>query len=111
MGPNASAATTRTDGSRTPPQFNAPLKSARRRACGNGDNANASPTVPQENKTGRSGHLMCYQNRTSSFAIDRAQLGFRQFLLLSRTLLSGDEKREIVASKGCLGQARSNRGV
>src|SRR5690242_8630583 len=70
MGPNASAATTRTDGSRIPPQFNAPLKSARRRACGNVDNANASPTVPQENKTGRSGHLMCYQNRTSSFAID-----------------------------------------
>ncbi|HXE25203.1 MAG TPA: hypothetical protein VN637_09975, partial [Roseiarcus sp.] len=34
----------------------------------------ASPTVPQENKTGRSGHLMCYQNRTSSFAIDSAHL-------------------------------------
>src|SRR5208337_3141 len=42
-----------------------PLKSARRRARGNGDNAKALPTVPQENRTRRSGHLMCYQNRTS----------------------------------------------
>ena len=30
----------------------------------------ASPTVPQENRTKRSGHMMCYQNRTTSFAID-----------------------------------------
>ena len=41
------------------------LKSARRRACGNVDNAGALPTVPQENRTRRSGHLMCYQNRTT----------------------------------------------
>ena len=45
--------------------LNAPLKSARRRACRNVDNANALPTVPQEYRTRRSGHLMCYQNRTS----------------------------------------------
>ena len=42
-----------------------PPKSARRRACGNVDNAHALPTVPQENKSRRSGQLMCYQNRTS----------------------------------------------
>jgi hypothetical protein len=48
-----------------------PPKSARRRACGNVDNANALPKVPQENKRRRSGHVICYQNRTSSFAIDR----------------------------------------
>jgi Winged helix-turn helix len=47
---DASAATTRTAGSRTPSQSNAPLNSARRRACGNGDNAAALPPVPQGNK-------------------------------------------------------------
>jgi hypothetical protein len=47
-----------------------PPKSARRRACGNVDNANALPKVPQENKRRKSGHVICYQNRTSSFAID-----------------------------------------
>jgi hypothetical protein len=55
----ASDATTKKDASKMP------LKSAQRRACGNVDNANASPTVPQENKRRKSGHLMCYQNRTS----------------------------------------------
>jgi len=40
-------------------------KSARRRACGNVDKASALPTVPQENKSRRSGHMMCYQNRTT----------------------------------------------
>jgi hypothetical protein len=49
---------------------NAPLNSARRRACGNGDNAAALPPVPQGNKTTRSGQTTCYQNRTTSFAID-----------------------------------------
>src|SRR5208282_2548250 len=39
------------------------LESARRSACGNVDKANALPTVPQENKSRRSGHLMCYINR------------------------------------------------
>src|SRR5271157_3508659 len=41
----ASAATTRRERSRI---RKTPLKSARRRACGNVDNANALPTVPQE---------------------------------------------------------------
>jgi len=29
------------------------------------DKASALTTVPQENKNRRSGHFMCYQNRTS----------------------------------------------
>ena len=70
MVPAASDATMRTAGSRTS-QSSAPLNSARRRACGNVDNAAALPTVPQENRTRSSGHLMCCQNRTTSFAIDR----------------------------------------
>lgn len=44
---------------------NMPLKSARRPGCGNVDNASALPTVPQHNKNTSSGHMMCYQNRTS----------------------------------------------
>jgi transposase len=60
-GLDASAATTRTERSRTRKM---PLKSARRRACGNVDNAPALPTVPQGNKSRRSGHMMCYQNQT-----------------------------------------------
>jgi transposase len=47
---NASAATTRTAGSRTPSQSNMPLNSARRRACGNGDNAAALPQSHRETK-------------------------------------------------------------
>ena len=43
---------------------NKPLKSARRPGCGNVDKANALTTVPQQNKSRSSGHLMCYQNRT-----------------------------------------------
>jgi hypothetical protein len=43
----------------------APLNSARRRVCGNVDNAAALPTVPHENRTRSSGHLMRYQNRTT----------------------------------------------
>ena len=70
MVPAASDATMRKAGSRTS-QSSAPLNSARRRACGNVDNAAALPTVPQENRTRSSGHMMCYQNRTTSFAIDR----------------------------------------
>jgi transposase len=44
---------------------NRPPKSARRPGCGNVDKASALPTVPQHNKNTSSGHLMCYQNRTS----------------------------------------------
>jgi transposase len=58
----ASAGTTRRERSG---RRKSPLKSARRRACGNVDNANALPTVPQENRTRRSGHSMGCQNRTS----------------------------------------------
>ncbi len=61
-----------------PSQSNAPLNSARRRACGTGDNAAALPLVPQGNKTRRSGQTTCYQNRTTSFAIDTLR---RRFLL------------------------------
>jgi hypothetical protein len=60
--PDASAATTRRERSK---MQKTPLKSARRRACGTVDNAAALPTVPQENKTRRSGHMMGYQNRTT----------------------------------------------
>ena len=59
---DASGATTKKE---TSPIRNSPPKSARRRACGNVDKANALPTVPQQNKCRRSGHLMCYQNRPS----------------------------------------------
>ena len=49
----------------------APLKSARRRNAVDGmDKPPACPPRPQQNKSRRSGHLMCYQNRTSSFASD-----------------------------------------
>ena len=52
---DASAATTRTGGSRTPLMFNAPLKSARRRNAVDGmDKAAGLPTQPTENKTRRS---------------------------------------------------------
>ena len=61
-GPRSSAGTT---GRERSGMRKTPLKSARRRARGNVDNAKALPTVPQENRTRRSGHLMCYQNRTS----------------------------------------------
>ena len=44
----------------------APLKSARRRNAVDGmDKPPACPPRPQQNKTRRSGHLMCYQNRTT----------------------------------------------
>ena len=50
---------------------NAPLKSARRRDAVDGmDKPPACPPRPQQNKTRRSGHMTCYQNRTTSFAID-----------------------------------------
>jgi hypothetical protein len=69
---DASAAATRKAGSRTMALSNAPPNSAPWRACGNVDNAAALSTVPQENRTRRSGQMMCYQkNRTTSFAIDR----------------------------------------
>jgi len=45
-------------------------KFARRPARGNGDKANALPTVPQKDKSSRSGRLMGYQNRPTQFAID-----------------------------------------
>ena len=65
----ASAATTRTERSEMRKTL---LKSARRRNPVDGmDKPPACPPRPQENRTRRSGHLMCYQNRTSSFAIDR----------------------------------------
>ena len=51
-------------GSRTA-RSSAPLNSARRRALWTVDKAAACPPRPQENKTRRSGHLMCYQNRTT----------------------------------------------
>jgi hypothetical protein len=63
MGPAASADMTRTERSK---MRNTPLKSARRRAswkCGQGIRLAHSPT--RQNKTRRSGHLMCYQNRTT----------------------------------------------
>ncbi|MGH6934530.1 MAG: ISNCY family transposase [Dongiaceae bacterium] len=40
-------------------------KSARPQACGNVDKPRSLPTVPQDNSNTRSGHLMCYQNRTT----------------------------------------------
>ncbi len=65
-GHDASAATTRMGGSRTPLMFNAPLKSARRRNAVDGkDKPQACPPRPQQNKTRRSGQITCYQNRTS----------------------------------------------
>ena len=42
-----------------------PPKSARRRACGNVDDAARRPQSHRRNKSRRSGHMMCYQNRTS----------------------------------------------
>jgi hypothetical protein len=63
MGPAASADMTRTERSK---MRNTPLKSAWRRAsrkCGQGIRLAHSPT--RQNKTRRSGHLMCYQNRTT----------------------------------------------
>jgi hypothetical protein len=66
-GQDASDATTRTEGSQRP---GAPLKSARRRASVEMWTRPALPTVPQHNRTTRSGHLMGCQNRTTSFAID-----------------------------------------
>ena len=42
-----------------------PLKSARRRELWRWGQASSLPTVPQQNKTRRSGHLMGYQNRTT----------------------------------------------
>jgi hypothetical protein len=48
-----------------------PLNSARRRNAVDGmDKPQACPPRPQENRSRRSGHMMCYQNRTTSFAID-----------------------------------------
>jgi hypothetical protein len=58
---DASAAATRKAGSRTMALSNAPPNSAPWRACGNVDNAAALSTVPQENRTRRSGQMMCYQ--------------------------------------------------
>ncbi len=51
-------------------QPNQPLNSARRPPCGVVDNAARSPQ-PHRANNNRSGHLMCYQIRTSLFAIDR----------------------------------------
>ena len=72
--PAVSAATTRTAGSGRPMRpmtpF-APLKSARRRNPLDGmTSLRLAHPRPQQNNTRRSGHLMCYQNRTTSFAID-----------------------------------------
>jgi hypothetical protein len=47
---DASAATTRKAGSRTPSQSNAPLNSARRRACGNGTTLSRCPQSHRETK-------------------------------------------------------------
>jgi hypothetical protein len=48
--------------------------SARRRHRGQHGQASGLPTPPtRQHKTRRSGHLMRYQNRTSSFAIDRGR--------------------------------------
>ena len=53
-------------GSERPTTPFAPLKSARRRNTVDGmDKPPACPPRPQQNKTRRSGHLMCYQNRTT----------------------------------------------
>jgi hypothetical protein len=35
------------------------------------DKPQACPRRPQQNRSRRSGHMMCYQNRTTPFAIDR----------------------------------------
>ena len=44
----------------------APRKGARRRACGRHGQASGLPTPPtRQNKSRRSGHSMCYQNRTT----------------------------------------------
>jgi len=37
------------------------------------DKANALPTVPQENKSRRSGHMMCYQNRPTLISYRQEQ--------------------------------------
>src|ERR1700727_2233728 len=65
----ASAATTRKARSE---MRKTPLKSAQRRTPVDGiDKPPACPPGPQENKSRRSGQMMGYQNRTTSFAIDR----------------------------------------
>ena len=62
----ASAATTRKERSGNPMKRKTPLKSARRRNPVDGiDKPPACPPRPQENKSRRSGHSMCYQNRTT----------------------------------------------
>ena len=58
----ASAATTKTE--RSEMRKTLP-KSARRRACGRHGQASGLPTRPQENKSRRSGHMTCCQNRTT----------------------------------------------
>src|SRR6202046_1424017 len=64
----ASAATTRKARSE---MRKTPLKSAQRRTPVDGmDKPPACPPGPQENKSRRSGQMMGYQNRTTSFAID-----------------------------------------
>ncbi len=70
--PAASAATTGKAGSGPTMTPFAPLKSAQRRNAVDGmDKPPARPPRPRgRHKSGRSGHLMCCQNRTSSFAID-----------------------------------------
>ena len=69
--PDASAATTRKAGSERPTTPCAPLKSARRRnPLDVMDKPLACPPRPQANRTRRSGHLMCCQNRTTQFAIE-----------------------------------------
>ncbi|RBP14008.1 integrase-like protein [Roseiarcus fermentans] len=61
-GRDASAATTRKDSSS---RSFAPPESARRRDLWTCGRRFAPPTCPQENRTRRSGHLMCYQNWTT----------------------------------------------
>jgi hypothetical protein len=59
----------------------APLESARRQNAVDGmDKPPACPPRPQQNKTRRSGHLMRYQNRTISFAIDSQNIIRRALL-------------------------------
>ena len=45
--------------------LNLPLKSAQQQACGNVDKPRSLTTVPQATSKSRSGHMMCYENRTS----------------------------------------------
>src|ERR1700677_834698 len=107
-GPAASAATTRKEGSgKTIPL--ARLKSARRRAdaCGHVDDASPRPQADKENRTRRSGHMMRYQNRTTSFGTDGECQRFMQKSCVS--ILYGQSREEDSMDRpegrirGCLG--------